>query len=765
MPNDWQQVSQGLCIEGVNSAVRPDLIGQNQVAWMINGTVRDGKPRTRIGLKQVLILPNGKFQGTGFYSNSGGRLMFSIGGKLYRAFLVGNDFTYEEVTLGFDNAPNLDDAWMVETPSGFVVQDNQSSPIIYNGSVTRRAAIDEVPIGSAMAFGNGRLWVVTKGGRNLKAGNIYDGDIGSELLFTETEYLLGGGAFYYPFDLTGLGFLPVNNTASGYGSLMVFGSRNLISLRAEVTQRDLWQIIPGFQTIVLDGIGTPSHHSITRVDQDLYWRDEQGQIRSVRSAAQEAQGPGNTSLSREVSRIVNYETPAWLRLCSGVYVNNRLLFTAAPLINTPLPQNIVFQKLISLDCAPLASIRGKAPPAYDGEWTGAYILRVVQGTFRGEKRSFAVVQRGMQNSLWEFTDGLREDSYLDGGNPAKITPIESSVEFRRFDFGDPSAPKCLTRCDVYPSQIEGDVEVSVYWRVGNRNQWNLWGSFDACAEMTDPPQSGNSDNLLLSPNDFSVSLWDKNAVTVAGSQSDPDGGTAAQLVAETNDMVPSIHILGQGALSIPAGKPFKIEFDIKSFGSRTKFQFDIGQGDPTGGAEFIVDIGNESIEASGTGTVPATNLSASLTSLGGGWFRFTAFATWPVAAPSSFYTIRFLDATGQQFYIGADTDGFYFFQSSVSFYGGPHVWKNLRSQERGRVKSLTIPSLKDAIMQLAQSAGYTFQIRLVWTGDLTIDRIDVFARPLTDKAYSDVFDLPVGCKQNEVSDNELQYTIIPASFP
>lgn len=588
MPNDWSQATQGLCIDGVNSAVRPDLIGQNQVAWMINGTVRDGKPRTRIGMRQVLILPDGKFQGSGFYSNSGGRIMLSIGGHIYRTFLIGNDFVSEEVPLSFNNAGNLDDAWMVETPSAFVIQDNQSSPIIYDGSTTRRAGLKEVPIGSAMAFGNGRLWVVTEGRRNLKAGDIYDGDNNSELAFTETDYFLGGGAFYFPYDLTGLGFLPVNNTATGYGSLMVFGSRSLVSMRAEVEQRDLWQIIPGFQTIVLDGIGTPSHHSITRVDQDLYWRDEQGQIRSVRSAAQEAQGPGNTGLSREITRIVNYETPPWLRLCSGIYVDNRLLFTAAPLISTELPQNIVFQKLISLDCAPLASMRTKAPPAYDGEWIGANILRVVQGTFRGRKRSFAIVRRGTQNSLWEFTNETREDSYLDGENPPKTTLIESSVEFRRFDFGDPSAPKCLTRCDVYPSQIEGEVSVSVYWRVGNRNQWQIWGSFDACAEMDDEPE----------------------------------------------------------------------------------------------------------------------------------------------ASPET-----------------------------------PHEWKNLRSQERGRVKSLTIPSLKDPIMQLAQSAGYTFQIRLVWTGNLTVDRVDVFARHLTDKAFSDVFDLPVRCQQNEVSDNEIQYSIIPADFP
>jgi hypothetical protein len=586
MPLDWTGQTQGLCIDGVNSAVRPDLIGQNQLAWMTNGSVRDGKPRTRIGLAQRLILPAGKFQGAGFFSANEGMLVLSIGGLLSRVMLVGNDYVGESIPLGFANASNLDEVWMCETPSGFVIQDDQSDPILYDGNTTLRSdpSSAQIPIGSAMAYGNGRLWMVVKERRNLKAGDIYDGTPGSEWLFTETQYLLGGGAFYFPYDLTGLAFLPVNNTATGYGSLMVFGHRSLVSMRAEVTERDLWQIIPGFQTIVLDGIGTPSHHSITRVDQDLYFRDEEGQVRSIRSAAQEAQGPGNTGLSREIARVVDYETASQLRLVSGVYVKNRLLFTAAPLLSVGLPQNVVFQKLVSLDCAPLASIRGKAPPAYDGEWTGCDILRVVQGTFRGQKRAFAIVRRGTENSLWEFVNDVRQDSYLDGGNPPKQVLIESAVEFRGIDFGNPSQTKTLTRCDVYPSLIEGDVHVDVYWRVGNRNQWHLWGSFDACAEMEDPPE--------------------KDAAT-------------------------------------------------------------------------------------------------------------------------------------------------------------PHTWKNLTSQERGRVKSLTIPSLKDPILQLAQSSGFWFQVRLVWKGNVTIDRLDLWARPTPERQFSDVFDLPDSCLQSTVSNNDLVYTVIP----
>lgn len=757
MPNDWVPVSQGLCIDGVNSSIRPDLIGENQVAWGVNMTVRDGKARTRNGFVQRAILPAGRFQGAGFYSTYGGKLILSIGGNLYRVLVQGNTFTTEQIALAFRNSAIIDNAWMVETPSGFIIQDDESSPIIYNGSTARRAesTVREVPIGSAMAYGNGRLWVVMQGKRDLVAGDIYQGSIGDEFKFTENQYLLGGGAFYFPYDLTGLAFLPVNNTASGYGSLMVYGKRSLVSIRAEVTERDLWQIIPGFQTIVLDGIGTPSHHSITRVDQDLYWRDESGQIRSLRSAAHEAQGPGNTGLSREIERITGYETPSMLRLCSGVYVDNRLLFTASPMISTGIPQNTVFNSIVSLDCSPTATMRGKAPPAYDGAWSGATFLRMVQGTFRGNKRAFCIVRRGTENSLWEFV-GDREDSYLAAPAPSVPVRIQSSVEYRRFTFGEASKPKQLTRCDVYPSQIEGDVDVSVYWRVGNRNQWLLWGSFSVCAKMDDPPEPTNGTrNLIYSGNDFSAIEWEKTNLTVSGA-------AGAQHLNEVVTVSPALHDALQN-FSIVAGRTYAFSIRVKMFATRNDIGLYIKDG-PLGGASgvsalFRLDLGTSTLNTDGG----VTDASLTMTNEGSGWWFLTVQAAFPFDSIEAFCRFIFTDS-GTVSYIGSESEGFYLKNAIVTdgFPGYPaHVWKNLRSQERGRVKSLTIPSLKDPIMELAQSAGYSFQIRLVWTGNVTIDRLDVWARPLTDKSFSDIFNLDTACVQNEVSNNELLYQIIP----
>jgi hypothetical protein len=579
---DWIGTSQGICIDGVNSAMRPSHIGDRQVAWMVNGSVRGGQPRTRPGFTQRLVLPSGKVQGAGFFSINRGKIILSISGRLHRVSIAGNAFSHDEIVLPWRNSAALDTAWMQETVGNFIVQDGQSAAIIYNGSDARRSDIfgGEVPLGRMMAFGNGRLWVVTSR-YNVKAGDIYSGP-NTELKFTETQFLLGGGSFSFPQRVTALAFLPVNNTATGYGSLMVYGRNRLDSIRAEIAARDLWQAIPGFVTQVLDEVGTLSHACVTAVNQDLYWRDANGEVRSLRSAAQEAASPGNTGMSREVARITDHETDAWLDQSSGLFFDNRLFFTASPF---RLPSGAIgFKKLISLDCAPLASMRGKAQPAYDGEWTGASIVRLVGGRFDGRHRAFAVVQDNAgENSLWEFTPQVREDAYLDGGDVVRV-PIRSAVEFRQFDFGAPSQPKKLTRCDVYPASIEGEVNVSIYWRVANRNQWRLWGTFKACAKTTDAPAEN-----------------------------------------------------------------------------------------------------------------PET----------------------------------------------------------------PHAWKNLRSQERGRVKTLTIPDESDEVLGRSQSVGHAFQVRIVWTGSMELDRIDVWARPLRDIAFSTAGDLPDDFKESAVSDNEVSYTIKP----
>jgi hypothetical protein len=578
MERDWIAVQQVTLADGVNSSFKPDLIGTNQAAWMVNAGVREGKPHTRPGLTNLGVLPAGKVQGVGHLSNDGGVFVLSIDGQLWKLQPYTSSIEVDPIPLAWPNSNALTEAWFCETAGTLVVQDGQSCPIFYDGSSTRRSDLraNEVPIGRQMAYGNGRLWVAING-RQLVAGDITQDIYQSELFFTETQYLSGGGAFYYPRNITGLAFLPINDTATGYGSLLVGMNNGIHALKAEVTSRDLWQQMPGFEVTILPEVGPVGQNTLVQVNQDVYWRDVRGQIWSLRSAIVDAQGPGNSPLSREVQRVVDFETKQLLPQSSGVYFDNRIFFLAAPIYN--IYGTASFQKIVSLDVAPVATMRGKTSPAYDGEWGGLNFTRLFSGVINGENRAFAIsLDADGENRLWEFNPAERRDYTLLAAGTSLISTaseVQGTIEYRRFDFGLPGQKKRLMRCDLWPTDIDGPVTLKVYWRTDNRTQWYLWDTVSFAATMT------NADN----------------------------------------------------------------------------------------------------------------------------------------------------------------------------------AWLNLEAQERGRVKTLSAPTLTDALEQVAADVGYGFQIKLVWTGSLLIDRIQIWAKPLEESAYSENSDLSAAALRNSVTNTEIPYTV------
>lgn len=473
---------------GVSSAFDAELIPQNQLAWMKNGRIRGGKAHTRPFLKERMILPTGLIQGASYFSIQDGMLVVQVDGKIYRVRINTHTFSYEPIPLEWDNSGVLPYAWMQETVGNLVIQDGQSYPIIYDGSTARRAdpAESEVPRGTVMAYGNGRLWVAVNE-NEVVAGDIKTKTFQSELKFTESQYFSGGGAFYFPFAINGMAFVPASG-GSGYGSLLVYGKNQTHGVRADIAQRDLWPDYPGFIQPVLLSTGAVSHFSLVEVNQDLYWRDGFGGLRSLRSSVTDENGPGNAPISREISRITDHESVHRLGNCSAIYFGNRLIMTASPFIN--IYGQTSYRDLVSLDFAPMSSMRGKSPPSYDGEWEGLNFVRLLQGQFRGERRAFVLTtDSDQQNRLWEIVEEGTGDQFLICVGTSYVpvnTQVPVVMEFPARDWGMPKDRKRLDRCDVYLSELKGEIELEVYWRADNYQKWNLWDGRTTCASTTDP---------------------------------------------------------------------------------------------------------------------------------------------------------------------------------------------------------------------------------------------------------------------------------------
>jgi hypothetical protein len=484
--SNWLQVPFSTCPGGVSSAVAPELLPQSQFAWAMNCAIRGGKPHTRPPFVERLILPSGIHQGSCYFGVQNGMIVVSIQGLLYRVRVGANtaSFSCENIPLSFDNSGVLKQVWMQQTIESLVIQDGQSNAILYNGSIARRAASNEVPRGTSMAYGNGRLWVAINQ-KELVAGDIRTRTPGSELKFTETNYLSGGGSLYFPRGITGLEFIPVTGAAD-FGTLIVFGRDYCESIRADVTSRDMWPQMAGFVTNVFRDIGCAGDWSIVQVNQDLYWRDSRGDIRSLANAISTNNSPGSTPISREVRRIVGFDSDQLLPWVSAIYFDNRLLMTASPYLN--VSGGISFKDLVSLDFSPISTMQLKAAPAYDGTWTGIPgVAQIVTGEFDGINRAFAISsgEDGI-NRLWEIETDGRDDVIISCGSGAETDfRIKSLIEYPSVNFGLQKERKRLERCDVWLSGVDGELDVTAFWRTDNTQKWTEWDAVETCAKTTD----------------------------------------------------------------------------------------------------------------------------------------------------------------------------------------------------------------------------------------------------------------------------------------
>lgn len=488
MRDTWITEPYDNALGGVSSAVDPRFLNPSQLAWAKDVVVRGGTPGTRPAFRQRLILPPGIVQGAHYFSVQNGMIVVSIAGNIYRLRVANNSISTESIPLAFRNSAVLQQCWMTQTVESLIIQDGQSAAIIYNGSSARRSnpAIFEVPLGRQMAYGDGRLWVAINQ-FNVVAGDIRTDQSGSELKFTETTYLSGGGALYFPRGVNGLAFVP---TVGGgdYGTLMIFGIDFAVSVRADISARDLWAQMPGFSTTAFRNIGCASQNSIVEVNQDLYWRDNEGGIRSLRSANADEMGPGNAAISREVSRIIDYESHQFLSTSSGIYFENRLLMTASPYLNRQ--GGVSFKNLVSLDFAPISTMAGKSSPVFDGQWEGLAAAQVISGKFSGRNRAFVISSdEDGSNRLWEIESNLSEDFYracADASISVLPSPILCQVEYARRDFGEKRKRKRLTRFDVYITDLADQADLKVFWRADNDGKWHQWDEKVFCANIEDP---------------------------------------------------------------------------------------------------------------------------------------------------------------------------------------------------------------------------------------------------------------------------------------
>ena len=476
---------------GVNSGSNPTIIAENQVSFAVNVTMRGGFATNRPGFKQLILrfasqddmdwFEDHNVQGMGYYDPPNGTpvLIVSVGGRIFKVDpvkMMGANVI--DITPDAGNSQYRPHAWMVQAEQYFIIQDGSSRAIIYDGATARRAnsfpPLYEVPVGTAMEYGLGRLIVVLPNGRDYVIGDIAGGPT-EVIQFTENTFLAEGGALNVPIPgkITSVRLVAVLDRSTGQGDLLVFTERGAVSARIG-EERSTWKDIQ-FQTVALLNSGSVSQFSTAIVNGDIIYRARDG-IRTLAMSQREFMSRWALSpISREVNRVLQYDTPALLRFCQAVVFDNRLLMATNP---APVGNGVYHRNLVALDFDLLSTMRQQIPPAYDGMWTGVRITAMATGEFQDTERCFVMHRNDDgENELWEVTRSNLFDNASDR--------IASFVETRSFGFQSPLTLKRLNSGDMSVDQVVGEVDFDVKYRPDQSPCWIDWHSWSECATDRD----------------------------------------------------------------------------------------------------------------------------------------------------------------------------------------------------------------------------------------------------------------------------------------
>ena len=504
---------------GVQSAVSPIVLPRNQLAWGVNIDCRTDFLRPRPGwLKRPLtfIGADGEesetvrthfedeiFEGAIVFERFS-QIITMIGGRLFRIDPM--LWTVTDISTTDLNNPNLYRAWFCEAESWIIAQDGQSIPWIYDGATTVRSDTlgtgggVQVPIGKAMCYSQGRVYVALSSGRAFVIGDIVGGSSGSApfdfkdavLYFTENNVINNGGSFSIPIN-AGLitAFRPIAqiDTSMGQGPTQVFTTGAIFSVNLP-TNRTTWSTVTfPIGTISNVANGMTSDRCTPNVNGDIWGRAPDG-FRAFLVARRDFQAAWiNAPLSHEVERALEGDDLNWLGFASGSLFDDRLYFTTRPY--RVWDHGIVHQGFVQLDFEPVTSLSERNPlPTWLGNATGVRILQVLNGNIGQIGRGFIfALSPDNKIELWEITKKAKSDST----GTANVS-IEWTFETAAFSFmsqdGSGVGPAELPGRELwsldggrlYVDDIEGNVSFTAQFRPDQDPCWHDWHSWSICAK-------------------------------------------------------------------------------------------------------------------------------------------------------------------------------------------------------------------------------------------------------------------------------------------
>lgn len=391
----------------------------------------------------------------------------------------GVEFTFSY--LGPDlNSPTAPMVWMKQGEQYFFIQDGQARPLIYDGATWRRAKKFEppdweMPVGTAMEYAFGRMLVAQN--RKWFAGDIRGGPT-QIYNFTENSFLAEGGSWTVPIPglITAMKVMTALDNGIGQGPMTIHTPNGIVTARID-QPRAQWKDIQ-FQQIANQLNGGLSQNSCVVVNGDLWFRATDG-WRSLVLARRDFGTWGNVAQSFELTKIMDFDDPKFLKYAAAVLFKNWLVGSSWPM---PYKSGAFHTGLVGLDFAALGSLSKQIPPAWDGLWTGIKPAAFTKLLVQNNDRLFFLARNTAtnRNELWE----MLEDEPFDNVDGRIVTTVETAACM--FPPGLPNGPtpdrqmKKLFGGELYVEDIRGTVDFVVQFRSDTYPCWSDWCAFSLC---------------------------------------------------------------------------------------------------------------------------------------------------------------------------------------------------------------------------------------------------------------------------------------------
>lgn len=499
---------------------QPSELPNNIVAVSINRTFRGGKNETRPPFYDMKLISadgddtvledfaTGNFQGAYPYQSispsTQDGFVVSVAGNIYFLAVTNNNIYVTRIFTG--NDANWMHTWFVQAEDWIYIQNGYQNAIAWDGVLANapfrlNPLAGQMPIGTIMEYAYGRVWV-TDASNNVYASDIIYGNgfttTSNTQNFTEQTYWAEGGSFTPPArfgQITGAKVMPsINVNDRGQGELVIMEEQGAFTLNASI-QRELWQD-NNIQKTSLSGRGCRSPWSLAGVNNEIFFRSDDGWSLYSNSQLDFNQRLSYRKLSREVNRWVDQDTK-WLRqFASAMFFDNRIIATVSPFTVSTNTDRLVcglhrpHRAMIVLD---LDQTAPSAPDSqvsfrWNGLWEGPQPTQLLTAQINGTQRAFCFsFDSDNRNRLYELQINGVDDTVNDVQRKIKSLFITKRYNFTDTQMTNKFVRKQIVGGDMWISGVPEQINVGVQYRADSFPCWNdLMGSSDFGCDFCDP---------------------------------------------------------------------------------------------------------------------------------------------------------------------------------------------------------------------------------------------------------------------------------------